>query len=111
MIDIWIVLALLAIHFVADFVLQTDWQAKNKSSRCDALLSHTFLYGLCFAPFFGAPFALVNFLLHTGIDFVTSRITKRLYEKGRVHDFFVVIGLDQLLHYACLLITYVWLKG
>lgn len=40
-----ILLILLSIHFVADFMLQTDWQAQNKSKNDVALirqLSHAY---------------------------------------------------------------------
>lgn len=124
-------LALVTIHFIADFLLQTDWMAVNKSKDWRALLAHTGVYSVCFLPFYGVGFALVTFVLHTLTDAITSRVTSRLWffkredgiwaqaeytqpKHGRTlvnpwspiegvrHWFFVVIGADQLIHYGCL---------
>lgn len=45
---------------------------------------------------------LFNGLAHWLTDFVSSRITKKLWELKDYHNFFVVIGLDQLCHYVVL---------
>jgi len=94
----------LGVHFFSDFVLQSDWMAKNKSKSNKALLIHTSVYCLPFF-LFGWKYALVNMVLHTAIDYVTSRITSKLYAQGKVHEFFVVIGFDQYLHAVCLIST------
>lgn len=52
-----------------------------------------------------ATFAVVNAALHFFIDAITSRLTARLWAKGQVHNFFVLVGLDQLLHATCLILT------
>lgn len=98
-------LALLVVHWVADFVLQTHWQAQNKSNRADALALHvgTYTLVLSFASFVlmgidGIIFAYVNGVMHFWTDYVTSRWSSRLYAKQDWHNFFVVIGFDQLVH-------------
>mgnify|MGYP000657414365 CR=1 FL=1 len=110
-------LALLTVHWVADFILQTDWQAKNKSKRNDALGRHVGVYTLALA--LAAPlifgwnspaaiyFVLVNGALHFATDWCTSRVSSRLYAKGDVHNFFIVVGLDQLIHQFTLAATMV----
>jgi hypothetical protein len=98
-------LGLLAIHFVGDFVLQTDWQAKNKSKNFIALLRHTCVYSLLFLPF-GFVFALVTFITHTVTDAITSRLTAYFWAKQQSHNFFVVVGADQLVHFFTLALTY-----
>ena len=111
-------------HWFADFVLQTDAMAKGKSSSNAWLLRHIGVYtsGLYICLFGGclariamglsipsartlAVYCLINGLAHLSIDYVTSRITKRLWAEKRVHDFFVVIGFDQALHMTTLMVT------
>lgn len=122
-----LLLGLLAIHFIGDFVLQTHWQASNKSTNWKALSLHVASYTACLfllTPFLvaaagykptGDPltkyaiFAAVNGAIHWGTDYVTSRITKILWDAKEVHNFFVVIGLDQLLHQAALFLTLFWI--
>jgi uncharacterized membrane protein HdeD (DUF308 family) len=107
-------------HWIADFILQTDWQAKNKSKAWKPLLMHTGNYSVVMGivaafilPYGFAPviyFVAITFLCHTVTDYVTSRINARLWGKQKVHLFFVSVGFDQLLHYAQLFITYDLLK-
>lgn len=100
-------LALLVVHFVGDFVLQTHWQASNKSKRLDALIRH--IGGYTAALWVGAwvifpqpvklvlAFVVVNSLAHFCQDYLTSRWSSRYF--GDWHNFFQVIGFDQLLHF------------
>lgn len=103
-----VVLFLILVHFVADFVLQSDWMAVNKSKSWKALLAHTAIYSACFL-FVGWKFALITFVLHTLTDAVTSRITSYLWQEQERHWFFVVIGADQLIHYWTLILTFDYL--
>ena len=50
-------------------------------------------------------FAIFNGILHFCVDFITSKITSRLWGDNKIHEFFVTVGLDQLLHIISLLIT------
>jgi hypothetical protein len=50
-------------------------------------------------------YGLANAAAHCVTDYVTSRITRRLWAQKRVHDFFVVIGLDQAIHMATMVAT------
>jgi hypothetical protein len=116
-------LLLLAVHWVADFVLQTHWQASNKSKRNDALLLHVLTYTVVFAAgvavIFPAAtataaypaFVLVNIGLHLVTDWCTSRWSSRLWAKQDWHNFFVVIGLDQLIHQVTLGATVLYFFG
>jgi hypothetical protein len=99
------IMLLLSVHFVADFVLQTDWMALNKSTRWWPLTVHILVYSACLIPF-GLLFALVNGCAHFVTDAVSSRATSYLWGLKKRHLFFVVIGLDQLAHYAILFWTY-----
>lgn len=100
-----IIIYLLLTHFVADFTLQTNWMAINKSKRWIPLLVHVLVYSLCFL-WVGPMYALVNAGLHFVTDAITSRITSRLWALNQRHWFFVVIGLDQLIHQVCLIWSY-----
>jgi len=118
--NLYEILGILLIHWFADFVLQTDKQAKGKSKNWTDLLSHTTNYSLVWliisigyccilhTPPIVLLFAPITFICHTVTDYYTSRINSQLWEKNKVHDFFVCIGFDQWLHYAQLFITY-WL--
>lgn len=103
------IIALIWIHFVADFMFQTDKIAIAKSSSNRALALHVGIYTLPFF-YFGWLFALVNCVLHFATDWCTSRATTYLWKKGDRHNFFVVIGLDQAIHMTCLLVTYWFLS-
>ena len=52
------------------------------------------------------PIAVLIFITHWITDFVTSKITSKLWKDGKVHKFFVIIGLDQWLHLVQLVIIY-----
>lgn len=105
-------------HFIADFVCQTHWQATNKSSNNIALGQHVLTYSLMMlfvtASFLGyhlffwwVGYVLINGSLHFLTDYCTSRLSKHYWNKGETHNFFVVIGADQLIHQVCLIGTYI----
>lgn len=99
------ILLVLGLHFVADFVLQTDWMASNKSKSNKALLFHTAVYSIPFLLCLGWKYAAINMVLHTVIDYVSSRASSHYWQQGKTHEFFVVVGLDQYLHAVCLILT------
>lgn len=95
----------MSIHFVADFLLQSDWMAQGKSKQLLPLMVHANIYAWCFLGF-GVNFALITLLLHAATDAITSRINSKLWSAKKVHWFFVGIGADQLLHTFQLVLTY-----
>lgn len=97
------------IHTVADFVLQTNSMAVNKSTSIKWLFAHVGLYTLCLCGF-GWKYALVNGIAHFITDFVSSRLTTHFWKKGNRHNFFVVIGFDQALHITVLILTLAWFQ-
>lgn len=118
------IFSILIIHWFADFVLQTDKQAKGKSKEWGPLLSHTLNYSAVWALifilwFFINPndktalnmflFPVITFICHTITDYITSRENSKLWEANKVHNFFVCIGFDQILHYVQLFLTYWYL--
>ena len=118
MIPVVIILLYLFFHWYADFVCQTDKQKKGKSSNNWQLLAHTSMYGLIITIFtyviflagrFGAQywytpliFGGIQFVTHTIVDYITSRINKILWINEQVHEFLVMIGFDQFIHYVIL---------
>lgn len=110
------IFSILIIHWFADFVLQTDKQAKGKSKNWKDLLGHTINYSSCwllmlvFLSFqHTLAFIGITFIAHTITDYFTSRINSRLWAEGKVHNFFVSVGFDQVLHYVQLFLTYYFL--
>jgi membrane-bound metal-dependent hydrolase YbcI (DUF457 family) len=99
--------------------------SKNKSTDNAELFKHVMVYtfgifimgALNISYFKGGPiwdlavFVLVNTIAHFLTDWVTSRATSALYKEERYHDFFVVIGADQVLHYITLFGTFIWLTN
>lgn len=115
-------LILILIHFIADFIFQTDEMAKGKSTSNTCLTNHVIAYGIVFAvsiiilELWGislsvmiVPWLLVNLVLHWITDYTTSRINSNNWKLGKVHEFFVGIGADQVVHYACLMGTYYYM--
>lgn len=127
------IFAILFIHWIGDFVLQTDKQAKGKNKDWNDLIEHTasytfiwfclgFVYFFINADFTNLGvnredlfarcvivFPVFTFVAHTITDYFTSRLNSKLWAKGDTHNFFVSVGFDQLLHYAQLFLTYWWL--
>lgn len=116
MLGIQIIIGILVVHFIADFYYQTNDMATKKSKSIKWLTYHILTY--TFILFIGGflywngqhiaviYFALINGAAHWIVDFFTSKITKYLWKAKKVHHFFVVIGLDQLIHYITLFTTY-----
>ena len=106
------VLLLLA-HWIGDFVLQSQWQATNKSKRLDALALHVATYSavllmaavILLGPWRGAGFTLANAAFHFATDFVTSRVSARFWRQQAWDKFFVTLGFDQFVHQATLAAT------
>jgi len=119
MLDFTIFLGLMFVaHYVGDFPLQSNEMATKKSKHLDVLLSHAAVYTLTLL-FFGvaavflgivsskyiAFWVLGNGILHFVTDFFTSKATYRLNAQGRTHEFFSMIGADQLVHITTILLS------
>lgn len=111
------ILAILVIHFISDFVLQTQEMASKKSLSNGWLLWHIIVYTIPFyimlLIFRDFPTTLLfmafNGTVHFFVDYVSSRIARYYRERNRMHAFFVTIGADQLIHMLTLILSFVWL--
>lgn len=131
-----IALAIVVIHFIADFIFQAEEWATNKSKSNVALFQHVgtysllWLFGSCILlgierPFestewyiFNAVFfSVVTFIAHFATDYVTSRIVSKRFKDGYYGSpipnlgAFTIIGLDQVLHYTQLFYTFKFIVG
>lgn len=117
--NLTIILTILFIHWVADFICQSHEMSLKKSKSNWWLSYHVGVYstvtGLGWLVFNQSWLILsmigITFVTHWITDYFTSRWTSKLYAKGDIHNFFVVVGLDQFIHYTTLLLTYKWLLG
>ncbi|MET3505437.1 DUF3307 domain-containing protein [Halalkalibacter oceani] len=104
-------------HRIGDYLLQTDWQAQNKAINTYARLKHVIVYSLTISllliPFFSWYTALIVFLLtmieHFIIDsrkpivwwktFLETKVAKQKDFNIKSLPFFVMIEIDQTVHY------------
>jgi hypothetical protein len=114
---------ILLFHWFADFLLQSQTMAINKSKSNYWLSIHVAYYTFGISPIIalvalhtgliaGIQWLILNAILHWITDFITSRHTSKLYAAQKFYgfpSFFSVIGLDQWIHAACLLLTYDYL--
>lgn len=96
------------LHFVADFILQTDKMALNKSSSMKWLSIHVVTYSLPFL-WFGWRYALINGFAHFVTDWITSRLSARAWKAEKRGLFFKIIGADQAIHLTVLILTLRWI--
>jgi hypothetical protein len=106
------------IHFIADFIFQSHEMSIKKSKSLLWLSYHVFVYTfvtiigwLVFSPELITilHILLTTFITHWVTDFFTSKWSSYLYSKNSIHNFFVVIGFDQLIHATTLILTYNYL--
>jgi len=121
MISIWVVLYLILTHWISDFVLQSRVMFNNKSSSNYYLFMHVSIYSiitiiswLLLNIISGVKYTSVTMLIiftsifisHWITDYITSRITSKLAKEEKWYYFFLVFGIDQVLHYIQILTIY-----
>lgn len=104
--------AVLAGHLVGDWIVQTDWQAANKTTSWKANQQHMVGYHLALAAFCAFAMSAALVLVIVGVSWVTHSIIDRrwpvrlLMEHTGSRPFsqttFGVIAVDQALHLSIL---------
>lgn len=110
---------ILIIHFLADFALQTHEQATKKGESNKWLFYHVGTYTLIWSVVYmtlpiQSEYPLLHWLTfslfigipHFLVDWVTSRVGKPFWKSGDLHNGFVVVGADQVIHYLCLIAVF-----
>jgi Protein of unknown function (DUF3307) len=116
-----LITCLLIKHFICDFPLQAfPWMYKNKGiyghmggiTHAAIHVFGTFLVFLFIAPLSACWLALLDGLLHYHIDYAKMNIGKKYnLLPNNSESFWVLLGLDQLLHqltYVLLVLLYVY---
>lgn len=103
--SILIFVLLIWVHWLADFLLQSDEMAVNKSKSIFWLTVHVGIYTCCLVIFQNFYFMFINGILHWITDFFTSKLSSYYYKKNDRHNFFVAVGFDQAIHLTTLIIT------
>lgn len=114
----------LTAHWVADFVFQSDRVGKNKSKSVYILTEHVAVYTavlmvLCLPIAFihdmsvigYSAFIAVNCVTHWLVDRITSTLRAKVYNPDNAHKFFVLVGLDQLIHTLILIGSLFFILG
>jgi hypothetical protein len=116
--ELWIVIYILFIHYIADFIFQTNWMALNKSKNNLALLSHVATYSMILfiglSLYFGPDYnvfllVLANGFAHFLTDYITSRMNAYFWINEKRSFFWWTIGLDQWIHASTLITLSKWL--
>lgn len=110
-----ILLALTVKHFVADFVLQTNWMIEEKGYYGKiGGIAHSATHGvftLIILKFFSAELAvwlaLLDFVVHYHIDWAKMKISRTFNHSPANKQFWIWFGADQMLHY----ITYIFITA
>ena len=97
-------------HTIADFLLQTPYQYKNKGMYGHpGGLIHAGIHGILTLPAFlvaapstalaGAMIIGVEIFIHYHVDWIKENIVKWRGWTADQHKFWVALGIDQLAHY------------
>lgn len=109
---------MLLVHFLADAALQTDKQAKMKSTDFEQLGFHILTYSSCiflmalvlYGDIRAVTFTIVTGFAHLFTDYCSSRIGKPYWEAKDYHNGFLIVVADQILHILQLTGLHILLK-
>lgn len=119
MIKISVILTILFFHFLGDTILQSSAMAKNKHKSHAALFKHAISYTIpwLLPAYFWTDgnwalilaFMCITFGMHSALDYITCRMRDRCEKAQEERKKCVVMGIDQMLHYAQLFLTYLYI--
>lgn len=113
-------------HLIADFLLQNNWIALNKTKKFPPLIAHAFIYTICLVVAFPSlgPWAWILGLLHGIVDclslgdkwlrLIGGRTFKDIEYKDNVYVGFtclVYTVVDFLIHFLTTYPIIVWFIG
>ena len=108
--DVMIVLAILLAHTVSDFWLDANVMYSKENKSRYSFVRHSIVYstGLMCLYIVKLPVSwiILNIILHTIVDFVTYRAAYPFMFNLSRYKESIIITCDQLIHVACLLLTY-----
>jgi hypothetical protein len=93
------------LHFLGDYLFQTDNMATKKATELKWLTLHAIVYSIPFT-LISIRFALITLVYHFTIDYFTSKVTSYLGSHGFRYWMFKSIGFDQAIHLTILVLTY-----
>lgn len=113
------IIIILLMHTVGDHVFQWAGLSLKKRSNFAYLSLHAGIYGVILAifAFFLLGFSttqitllyiLINLGLHLVIDFLTGVVKQKYWDQKNESIYFTIISLDQIIHLACLILTYMY---
>lgn len=125
MISFYTLSTILIIHYLFDFVFQSEWMAKNKSKELNPLMLHICVYsmGLVLMMMFNihlfvnVPIYVLNLWFWTNLtahfltDFISSTISAHFFSNNKTRYGFLTVGLDQLIHYLTIFYTLLLLQN
>lgn len=115
-------ICMLFVHWIADFMLQTVWQSKNKYNNWKALFGHVMIYSLVMSLGFSIVGGLsrlhyailvsgITFITHLLIDWFTSNLNYILWNMKMPYYFFGCVGFGQFIHLSILLVCVQYLMN
>ena len=97
--------ALVIKHFICDWLLQTEWMAKNKGDNMLALFLHGLVNGVgtfMVLAFVGFHAAILGLILDTGshmsMDRLKTSVNKEMKLDASQSPYWILIGFDQMVH-------------
>lgn len=102
-----VLIQLIVKHFISDVILQSDYQRNNKGKFLHFggilhALIHASLTGfiLFLYKVFYIKLVLIDFVSHYIIDYCKVNLLEKLkYDKNNI-GFWIIMGIDQILHFA-----------